>query len=62
MKVANPKDAIDEFLGVPTLEREKSEWGFKGLKQAIKLEFKLGRYEKVFYYEPNFVGVADTII
>ncbi len=49
-KVTNPEDAIDEFLGVPALEEEKSEWGFKGLKQAIKLEFKLGRYEKVFQF------------
>lgn len=48
IKVANPEDAVDEFLGVPALEQEKSEWGFKGLKQAIKLEFKLGRYEKVY--------------
>ena len=24
--------------------------GFKGLKQAIKLEYKLGRYEKVWLY------------
>jgi len=47
MKVTNPEDAVDEFLGVPALEQEKSEWGFKGLKQAIKLEFKLGRYENV---------------
>lgn len=47
MKVDNPEEAIDEFLGVPALEDEKGDWGFKGLKQAIKLEFKLGRYEKV---------------
>ena len=47
MKVSNPEEAIGEFLDVPALEEEKSEWGFKGLKQAIKLEFKLGRYEKV---------------
>jgi COP9 signalosome complex subunit 2 len=33
-------------LGIPPIETEKGEWGFKGLKQAIKLEFKLGRYEK----------------
>ncbi|KAI7224048.1 COP9 signalosome complex subunit [Hortaea werneckii] len=45
MKADNPEDAIDEFLGVPALEPEKGDWGFKGLKQAIKLEFKLGRYE-----------------
>jgi COP9 signalosome complex subunit 2 len=50
MKVANPEDAVDEFLGVPALEQEKSEWGFKGLKQAIKLEFKLGRYEKACWF------------
>jgi hypothetical protein len=47
LKADNPEEAIDEFLGVPALEEEKGDWGFKGLKQAIKLEFKLGRYEKV---------------
>lgn len=47
MKGDNPEEAIDEFLGVPALEPEKGDWGFKGLKQAIKLEFKLGRYDKV---------------
>ena len=30
---------------MPRLEEEKGDWGFKGLKQAIKLEFALGRYE-----------------
>ena len=49
MKVDNPEEAIDEFLGVPALEPEKGDWGFKGLKQAIKLEFKLGRYDKVSF-------------
>lgn len=47
MKLSEPEEAIDEFLGVPDLEQEKGDWGFKGLKQAIKLEFKLKRYEKV---------------
>lgn len=47
MKGDAPEEAIDEFLGVPSLEQEKGDWGFKGLKQAIKLEFKLGRYQKV---------------
>ena len=47
MKVDNPEEAIDEFLGVPALEPEKGDWGFKGLKQAIKLEFKLSRYDQV---------------
>ena len=47
LKLTDPEDAIQEFLGIPALEQDKAEWGFKGLKQAIKLEFKLGQYEKV---------------
>lgn len=47
LKLSDPEEAIDEFLGVPVLEKEKGGWGFKGLKQAIKLEFKLKRYDKV---------------
>lgn len=68
MKVDNPDEAIQEFLGMPALEDEKGDWsvpsktcfdiamdtdiyisprGFKGLKQAVKLEYKLGKYDKV---------------
>ena len=47
IKASDPEAAIEEFLGVPALEKEKGDWGFKGLKQAIKLEFKLGLYNKV---------------
>ena len=46
-KTSDPEEAVNEFLGIPPLEQEKGEWGFKGLKQAIKLEFKLRRYQKV---------------
>ncbi|KAF3032258.1 hypothetical protein E8E12_003679 [Didymella heteroderae] len=46
LKADDPEAAIDEFLGMPALEEEKSDWGFKGLKQAIKLEFKLARYDQ----------------
>lgn len=47
MKSSDPEDAIEEFMGIPSLESEKGDWGFKGLKQAIKLEFRLGRFDKV---------------
>ncbi len=46
MKASDPEEAVEEFLAVPGLEPEKGEWGFKGLKQAIKLEFKLQKYSK----------------
>ncbi|KAK2757970.1 hypothetical protein FQN54_004376 [Arachnomyces sp. PD_36] len=45
IKGEDPDEAIDEFLGIPALEEEKGDWGFKGLKQAIKLEFKLEKYD-----------------
>ncbi|KAL8845303.1 MAG: hypothetical protein Q9205_001327 [Flavoplaca limonia] len=46
MKADNPEEATDEFLGIPAMEAEKGDWGFKGLKQAIKLNFKLERYDQ----------------
>ncbi|KAK0628229.1 PCI domain-containing protein [Bombardia bombarda] len=52
-KATDPEDAVDEFLSIPPLEQEKADWGFKALKQAIKLEFKLRRYQKAIehYWE-----------
>jgi COP9 signalosome complex subunit 2 len=47
IKSDSPEEALEEFLGIPDLEQDKGEWGFKGLKQAIKLELRLGRYEDV---------------
>ncbi|KAJ4298789.1 COP9/signalosome complex subunit Csn2 [Collariella sp. IMI 366227] len=45
-KTSDPAEAVDEFLTIPAIESEKGEWGFKALKQAIKLEFNLQRYEQ----------------
>ncbi|KAF2150092.1 CSN2 COP9 signalosome complex [Myriangium duriaei CBS 260.36] len=62
MKIDNPEEAIDEFLGVPALEQEKGDWGFKGLKQAIKLEFKLGRYDKASeHYQELLTYVKSAV-
>ncbi|KAF1982883.1 PCI-domain-containing protein [Aulographum hederae CBS 113979] len=62
MKADNPEEAIDEFLGVPALEEEKGEWGFRGLKQAIKLEFKLKRYAKaVEHYRELLTYVKSAV-
>ncbi|OJD18015.1 COP9 signalosome complex subunit 2 [Emergomyces pasteurianus Ep9510] len=62
IKADNPEEAIDEFLEVPALEEEKGDWGFKGLKQAIKLEFKLGRYEDaVEHYREMLTYVKSAV-
>lgn len=59
LKLTDPDDAIKEFLEVPKLQEEKGDWGFKGLKQAIKLEFKLQRYDAV---RLNVHGTEATML
>ena len=62
MKSSDPEDAVKEFLGIPPLEEEKGDWGFKGLKQAIKLEFRLGQYDKVRYVWEGAVKSATNTL
>ncbi|KAK4495407.1 hypothetical protein PRZ48_013738 [Zasmidium cellare] len=62
MKADNPEEAIDEFLGVPALEDEKGDWGFKGLKQAIKLEFKLGRYKQAVEHYTELLTYVKSAV
>ncbi|KAL8710228.1 MAG: hypothetical protein Q9220_005159 [cf. Caloplaca sp. 1 TL-2023] len=62
MKSDNPDEAIDEFLGIPAMETEKGDWGFKGLKQGIKLEFKLKRYHQaVEHYRELLTYVKSAV-
>ncbi|CDQ96330.1 unnamed protein product [Oncorhynchus mykiss] len=41
LKEDDPKAALISFQKVLELEGEKGEWGFKALKQMIKMNFKL---------------------
>lgn len=47
LKEDNPKGSLESFQKVLDLETEKGEWGFKALKQMIKINFKLGHYEEM---------------
>ncbi|RYP05766.1 hypothetical protein DL764_003583 [Monosporascus ibericus] len=62
MKSSDPEDAIEEFLGIPPLEPEKGDWGFKGLKQAIKLEFRLGRYDKAVEHYTELLTYVKSAV
>ncbi|RMD40879.1 hypothetical protein DV735_g4225, partial [Chaetothyriales sp. CBS 134920] len=62
LKADNPEEAIDEFLGVPALEEEKGDWGFKGLKQAIKLEFALGRYDDAIKHYVELLTYVKSVV
>ncbi|XDG07566.1 hypothetical protein ABKA04_007181 [Annulohypoxylon sp. FPYF3050] len=62
MKSTDPEEAIDEFLGIPALEQEKGDWGFKGLKQAIKLEFRLGRWEQAVEHYTELLTYVKSAV
>jgi COP9 signalosome complex subunit 2 len=62
IKAESAEDAIDEFLGVPALEEEKGDWGFKALKQAIKLEFRLGRYKSAVEHYTELLTYVKSAI
>ncbi|KAJ7536647.1 hypothetical protein O6H91_12G076200 [Diphasiastrum complanatum] len=41
---ADPQAALKGFAEVVKMEGEKGEWGFKALKQTVKLQYRLGNY------------------
>lgn len=48
LKENNPTGALESFQRVLDLENgEKGEWGFKALKQMIKINFRLQNYEEM---------------
>ncbi|KAJ2974008.1 hypothetical protein NUW58_g8798 [Xylaria curta] len=62
IKGSHPEDAIETFLEIPGLEQEKGEWGFKGLKQAIKLEFRLERYDKAVEHYTELLTYVKSAV
>ncbi|KAI2611809.1 PCI-domain-containing protein [Hypoxylon sp. NC1633] len=61
-KSTDPEEAVAEFLGIPDLESEKGDWGFKGLKQAIKLEFRLGKYNEAVTHYTELLTYVKTAV
>jgi len=43
----DPRDALDGFAQVVSMEADPGEWGFKSLKQIVKLHYKLGNREQM---------------
>ncbi|KAJ8476019.1 hypothetical protein OPV22_019746 [Ensete ventricosum] len=42
----DPEEALAGFAEVVGMEPEKAEWGFKALKQTVKLYYRLGKYKE----------------
>jgi len=47
LKEDDPHGALESFEKVLHLEQEKGEWGFKALKQMVKINYKLQQYDKM---------------
>ncbi|KAL9101029.1 MAG: hypothetical protein Q9163_003671 [Psora crenata] len=62
MKADNPGEATVEFLCLPAMEEEKGDWGFKGLKQATKLEFKLGKYDEAVQHYTELLTYVKSAV
>ncbi|OXB79937.1 UNVERIFIED_CONTAM: hypothetical protein H355_009752 [Colinus virginianus] len=59
LKEDDPKAALSSFQKVLELEGEKGEWGFKALKQMIKINFKLMDLLQEFY-ETTLEALKDA--
>lgn len=47
---------------MPALEQDKGDWGFKGLKQAIKLEIALGRYDDAIEHYKELLTYVKSAV
>ncbi|KAK9459997.1 PCI domain-containing protein [Lipomyces oligophaga] len=54
--------AIEEFLGVVELEPEKGEWGFKALKQMVKILFRRGEHERTLKYYSQLLTYTKSAV
>jgi len=56
------RGALESFQQVLELESEKGDWGFKALKQMIKLTFSLEKYDKVISYYQQLLTYIKTAV
>jgi COP9 signalosome complex subunit 2 len=61
-KESDPTRAISELLKVVELEQEKGEWGFKALKQCVKVSFKQRDYESTLKYYIQLLQFTKTAV
>ena len=47
LESSDPQDALDGFALVVAMEQDLGEWGFRALKQIVKLHYKLGNHDKM---------------
>uniref|UniRef100_A0A8D2DG06 COP9 signalosome complex subunit 2 n=1 Tax=Sciurus vulgaris TaxID=55149 RepID=A0A8D2DG06_SCIVU len=61
LKEDDPKAALSSFQKVLELEGEKGEWGFKALKQMIKINFKLTNFPEMNRYKQLLTYIWSAV-
>lgn len=57
----DPKEALENFEMLLEMEETKGTWGFKGLKQIIKLLFKGKQYDKLSEKYKQLLGYMSVV-
>ncbi|KAI8462524.1 MAG: PCI-domain-containing protein [Monoraphidium minutum] len=56
----DPREALEGFRQVVEMEQEKGEWGFKALKQVVKLHYKMGQAGKMMDAYRQMLTYVDS--
>merc|ERR1712137_286068 len=59
---SEPRDSLEGFRQILDMEAERGEWGFKALKQIVKLEFTLGQHEKMLKSYQRLLGYVQSSV
>jgi len=58
----DPREAIEGFNQVVSMEEDKGEWGFKALKQLVKLYYKHKQYNKMMDSYRKMLTYVDSAV
>ncbi|KIY94628.1 COP9 signalosome complex subunit 2 [Monoraphidium neglectum] len=56
----DPREALQGFRQVVEMEQDKGEWGFKALKQVVKLYYKMGQTDKMMEAYRQMLSYVDS--
>ncbi|KAG1667626.1 hypothetical protein FOA52_001680 [Chlamydomonas sp. UWO 241] len=62
MDAEEMKEAIHSFNQVVAMEGDKAEWGFKALKQLVKLYYRAKQYDKMIESYRKMLGYIDKAV
>eukprot|EP00884_Botryococcus_braunii_P000218 jgi/Botrbrau1/10197/Bobra.116_1s0013.1 len=57
----DPTEALKGFQEVVRMEQDKGEWGFKALKQIVKLHFRLGNAQEMVEAYRNMLSYVKNV-